>query len=134
MRHVRRVFGAALLLSGAAHATEFKPNGSVGLNQTFYGNAGSYETATSHPSLSMSYQFSPKWSLDIEWDRTWNLYSYDGGSKQQNNDYSQPAATANYDYGRLGSSNVIWSSSIKIENQTSFNGNSQAYVMAQTVF
>jgi len=129
-----RILGVILLASGAAQAEEFKPSGSVGLTQTFYGNSGSYKTATAHPSLVMSYQFLPKWSLDVEWDRTWNLYSYNGGPKQQNNDYSEPSATLNYAYGNLGASKVNWSSSLKAETQSNFNNNSQAYVMAQTVF
>lgn len=124
----------SLLSTGIAHATEFTPSGSIGLTQTFYGDSGNYKTATSHPSLVLNYQFAPKWSVDLEWDRTWNLYSYDGGSKQQNNDYSQPAGTLNYAYGDLGDSKVNWSSSLKIETQSSFNNNSQAYFMGQTVF
>ncbi|CAM3810201.1 hypothetical protein GCM10027565_36460 [Bordetella tumulicola] len=123
-----------LLASGSAQATEFRPNGSLGLTQTFYGDSGNYQTATSHPSLVLNYQFSPKWSVDLEWDRTWNLYSYTGGAKQQNNDYSEPSGTLNYAYGNLGASKVNWSSSLKVETQSNFDNSSQGYVMGQTVF
>ncbi|WP_449288522.1 FomA family porin-like outer membrane protein [Mesopusillimonas faecipullorum] len=134
MKNHSKLLGLALLMAGAAQATEFQPSGNLGLTQTFYGNSGSYKTATAHPSLVFNYQFAPKWSIDIEWDRTWNLHSYNGGRKQQNNDFSQPDATLNYSYGTLGDSKVDWSSSLKIETQSNFNNNSQAYVMAQTVF
>lgn len=134
MKYSSILLGAVVLAAGSAHASDFKPNGSIGLTQTFYGNAGSYKNSTSHPSLVMNYQFLPKWSLSLEWDRTWNLYSYNGGLKQQNNDYSQPAATLYYNYGNIGASKVNWSSSLKLETQSEFVHNSQAYLMAQTVF
>lgn len=118
----------------AAQAQEFTPSGSIGLTQTFYGDSGQYKTATYHPSLVLNYQFSPKWSIDLEWDRTWNLYSYQGGPKEQNNDYSEPQATLNYSHGDLGDSRVNWSSSLKVETQSNFDNNSQLYVLAQTVF
>ncbi|MDH0094139.1 MULTISPECIES: FomA family porin-like outer membrane protein [Achromobacter] len=129
-----KLLGIILLGSGAAQAAEFTPNGSLGLTQTFYGDSGNYQTATSHPSLVLNYQFSPKWSVDLEWDRTWNLYSYTGGAKQQNNDYSQPSGTLNHTYGNLGTSRVNWSSSFKVESQSYFNNTSEAYFMGQTVF
>lgn len=134
MRKAFVLLATTLLVAGPTAAKEFKPSGSVSFTQTFYGNSGSYKTATAHPSLVLSYQFLPKWSLELEWDRTWNLYSYDGGPKQQNNDYSQPSATLNYDYGNLGSSKVAWSSSLMVETQSNFNNNSQGYVLAQTEF
>lgn len=134
MTHLPKVLAIALMSSGIVQASEFTPNGSLSLTQTFYGDSGNYQTATSHPSVVFNYQFSPKWSVDVEWDRTWNLYSYDGGAKQQNNDYSQPAGTLNYAYGDLGTSKVNWSSSLKIEGQSSFDNSSQAYFMGQTVF
>lgn len=56
----------------------FIPNGYVGLTETFYGNAGGYKTATYHPSFIANYNFSPDWSLALQWDRTWNMYHYDG--------------------------------------------------------
>jgi hypothetical protein len=134
MKHWSKVLMIGLLGAGAVQAQEFTPSGSLGLTQTFYGNSGNYKTATSHPSLEFNYQFAPKWSIDLEWDRTWNRYSYHGGPKQQNNDYSEPAATLNYAYGNLGDSKVNWSSSLKVETQSNFNNNSQAYFLGQTVF
>lgn len=134
MKHWSAVLMMGLLSTAGVQAEEFTPSGSLGLTQTFYGNSGNYKTSSSHPSLVLNYQFSPKWSVDLEWDRTWNLYSYDGGSKQQNNDYSQPSGTITYAYGNIGDSNVNLSSSLKIETQSSFNNNSQAYFMGQTVF
>lgn len=134
MARFLRFLGTFLLGASAAHASDFTPSGSVGLTQTFYGDSGNYQTATSHPSLVFNYQFSPKWSVDAEWDRTWNRYSYTGGDKQQNNDYSEPSLTVNYAYGHLGASKVDWSSSFKVETQSNFDNNSQAYGLAQTVF
>lgn len=127
--------GMLLASSSVAYASEkFEPNGSLGFTQTFYGNSGSYKTATSHPTLWLSYQFAPKWNLDLEWDRTWNMYSYNGGAKQQNNDYSEPSATLNYAYGYLGASKVDWSSSLQMQTQSNLDNNSQAYVKVQSNF
>ncbi|WP_244193924.1 FomA family porin-like outer membrane protein [Bordetella genomosp. 12] len=134
MTRAHTFWGLLLLGATAAQAAEFTPNGSLSLTQTFYGNSGNYKTANSHPSAVLNYQFSPKWSVDLEWDRTWNRYAYTGGPKQQNNDYSEPSGTLSYAYGNLGDSKVNWSSSLKLETQSNFNHTSQAYGMAQTVF
>lgn len=128
------LIGILLLGAAGAQASEFTPSGSLGLTQTFYGDSGNYRTATSHPSLTWNYQLSPEWGLSAEWDRTWNRYTYTGAPKQQNNDYSEPSFTVSYNYGKLGSSKVNWSSSLKIETQSNFNNNSQGYGLLQTVF
>lgn len=112
----------------------FIPGGSIGLTQTFYGNAGGYETATAHPSLSLSYNFAPRWSLLFKWDRTWGLYDYTGQASQQYNYFSQPAATLSHDYGKIQDSDVRWSSSIMLENQTTMNGTGGNFLLAQTAF
>lgn len=112
----------------------FKPSGTIGVTQTFYGNAGSYKTSTAHPSLSFSYNFAPKWNLTLQWDRTWNLYNYTGADNQQNNAYSKPAATLTYNHGNLSGSKVNWTSALTVENQNSFQGSNQSYVFGQTSF
>lgn len=121
-------------ISPLAGANDFTPNGSVQLTQTFYGNAGSYQTKTSHPSILLNYNFTPKWSAALQWDRTWNMYDYDGAENQQNNNLSQPKLTLSYNHGQLGDSNIGWTSSLMLENQTTFNGSSQYYTLAQTAF
>ncbi|KAK81828.1 hypothetical protein L496_2043 [Bordetella holmesii CDC-H572-BH] len=68
------MFGLFLLGASATQAAEFTPNGSLSLTQTFYGDSGNYQTTNSHPSAVLNYQFSPKWSIDLEWDRSWNRY------------------------------------------------------------
>ncbi|AWB33136.1 FomA family porin-like outer membrane protein [Orrella marina] len=128
--------GTLLLCSGIAQADPgFKPNGSIGLTQTFYGNSGGYKTATAHPSLSLNYNFAPKWNLNLVWDRTWGLYDdYTGAPNQQYEYFSQPAGTLTYNYGKLGDSKVNWSSSVMFENQTNMTGTSTNYVYGQTFF
>ena len=126
---------SALLCSGMAYADQgFTPNGSIGLTQTFYGNSGGYKTKTAHPSLSLNYNFAPKWNLNLVWDRTWGLYEYTDSPNEQYEYYSQPAGTLTYDYGRIGNSKVNWSSSFHLENQTSMTGSSDNYVYGQTFF
>ncbi|EKT60980.1 hypothetical protein [Providencia sneebia] len=112
----------------------FIPNGYIGLTQTFYGNAGSYKTATSHPSFIANYNFSPEWSLALQWDRTWNMYHYDGKEKQQDNRFSGPKGTLSYNGGFINSSKVKWSSSIMVENENEFSGSNQTYSLIQTSF
>lgn len=116
------------------YAEDFIPNGSIGLTQTFYGNAGSYKTSTAHPSLLFNYNFSPEWNLEFQWDRTWNMYNYDGDKKQQDNRLSRPKGTLNYNYGVIDNSKVIWTSSFMLENDDSSNGTNQTYSLIQTAF
>ncbi|EKT55841.1 hypothetical protein [Providencia sneebia] len=117
-----------------AETNEFEPNGSIGLTQTFYGNAGNYKTATSHPSLLFNYNFLPKWNVAIQWDRTWNMYHYNGSERQQDNSFSAPKGTINYNHGTIDNSKITWLSSVMIENEDSFNGTNQTYTLLQTEF
>lgn len=57
---------ALTLVACFTQAEEFIPSGSIGLTQTFYGNAGSYKTATSHPALFFNYNFYPKWNIALQ--------------------------------------------------------------------
>jgi len=132
---ISKILLPALLLSSyAIQAEEFTPNGTIGFTQTFYGNAGGYKTSTSHPSLFLDYNFSPEINVQLEWDRTWNMYHFDGGDKQQDNRLSQPKGTLTYNYGQLGKSQVNWSSSVSFENQNSFNNSNQNYSTLSTAF
>lgn len=134
MNTLKIPFVVLLLTSGFAQAEEFVPNGSMGFTQTFYGNSGSYKTSTSHPALFLNYNFSPKWGIQIDWDRLWNTYHYSGEPKQQDNSLSQPVGTLNYTYGYLGNSRVNWSSSMTIENRNSFRGANPTYSFISTSF
>lgn len=134
MKILKIIFPALLLTSYTIQAETFTPNGSIGLTQTFYGNAGGYKTSTSHPSLLLDYNFTPEINFQLEWDRTWNMYHFNGGDKQQDNRLSQPKGTLSYDYGQLGQSQVNWSSSVAFENQNSFNGSNQNYSTLSTAF
>lgn len=116
------------------YAEDFEANGSVQFTQTFYGNSGPYKTATGHPNFIVNYNFSPKWSAEFEWNRTWNMYDYDGGGKQQDNSYSSPELTVSYNYGVLGASDIKWNSSLTLQNENSFDDTNQTYVLAQTAF
>ncbi|EMX6285251.1 hypothetical protein AAHD08_003369 [Providencia rettgeri] len=122
------------LMAFFTQAEEFTPSGDIGLTQTFYGNAGSYKTATSHPSLLFNYNFYPKWSMALQWDRTWNMYHYDGSEKQQDNRFSGPKGTLNYNYGVIDGSKVKWNSSLMVENEDDFDGTNQTYALMQTAF
>lgn len=134
MRHFKLSILALLLSAPFAQADDFVPNGSIGFTQTFYGNAGGYKTSTSHPALLFNYNFTPEWNLQLEWDRTWNMYHFDGSDKQQDNRLSQPKGTLTYNYGALGQSQVNWSSSLMFENQNSFDGSNQSYTLLTTAF
>lgn len=124
----------SLLIAGAAYGEEFTPNGSIGFTQTFYGNAGKYKTESSHPSAVLSYNFAKDWNLSLQWDRVWNMYDYNGGENQQDNNFSGPKATLSYDHGVVANSKVKWTSSLLVENEAEFNGTNQTYVFAQTAF
>ena len=127
--------GFASLVVGSAMASDgFKPSGTLGLKQTFQGNAGGYETRMVHPSLFLDYNFAPSWNLHLQWDRTWNTYDYTGAPNQQNNDYSQPVGTLTYDYGNIGQSDVGWKTSFSVKNQTSFPGTNRTYAHVSTEF
>ncbi|OTG87431.1 hypothetical protein B9T31_02700 [Acinetobacter sp. ANC 4558] len=112
----------------------FSPNGSIDFTQIFYGNAGKYKTSEVHPSIAFNYNFLPKWSLGVNWDRSWNLYDYKGLENQQNNRYSIPLVTLNYNNGNIENTQVNWSSSLMLKYQNSFSQDSQTYAMAQTSF
>nr|WP_307775764.1 hypothetical protein [uncultured Cetobacterium sp.] len=124
----------SLIVVGTAYSEDFVPNGSLEFTQTFYGNAGKYKTETSHPSFGLNYNFAKDWSLGLDWDRTWNMYDYDGGVEQQDNDYSAPKAILSYNHGTLENSKVKWTSSLTVENQAEFNSTNQTYIFAQTAF
>jgi hypothetical protein len=115
------------------NAEDFIPNGSINFTQTFYGNAGSYKTKTSHPAITVNYQFSPKWSAQVEWNRTWNMFTYTGEENQLNNSYSGPEFTINYNYGALGNSKIDWSSSLLVKYENDFEDASQTFAMAQSI-
>lgn len=117
-----------------AKSEEFVSSGSIGLTQTFYGNAGSYKTSTSHPSLLFNYNVHPELSLSLQWDRTWNMYHYDGAENQQNNRFSGPKGTLIYNPGVINGSKVKWKSSLMVENEDYFNGVNQTYGLMQTAF
>lgn len=125
---------ALATLAFQAHADDFKLNGSIDFTQTFYGNAGKYKTSTSHPALVFNYNFAPKWNVQLSWDRTWNMYNYNGKENQQNNKLSQPSATLNYNYGNISGSQIGWSSALFLQNQNSFSGSAQNYTMLSTAF
>lgn len=124
----------SLLITGATYAEEFTPNGSLGFTQTFYGNAGKYKTEASHPSAVLSYNFAKDWNITLQWDRVWNMYDYNHGENQQNNNFSGPKATLSYDHGVIENSKIKWTSSLMVENEAEFNGTNQTYVFAQTAF
>ena len=115
-------------------AEDFVRNGSINFTQTFYGNAGSYKTATSHPSLSINYNLTPKWNVLFEWDRTWNMYNYTGAPNQQDNSYSAPELTLTNTYGALGHSKVNWSTTLSAKYEDDYDNIDQAFIMAQTSF
>lgn len=132
---IRAIFGISLLNPGLALAEEdFKPSGSFNFTQTFYGNAGGYKTATARPNPSLSYNFAPKWSIDLNWDRTWGMFDYTDKNDQQYEYLSEPSATLTYSYGKLGESKVDWTSSLMIENQSTMNDIDNNYIYAQTTF
>lgn len=131
----------SLLIAGASYAEEFKPNGSLEFTQTFYGNAGKYKTATSHPMALFSYNFAPDWNFALQWDRTWNMYDYNNHSTDpnydnthQNNSFSKPQATLSYNHGVLNGTDVKWTSSLNVELENEFEGSHQTYIFAQTAF
>ena len=124
----------SLLITGAAYAEEFTPNGSLGFTQTFYGNAGKYKTEASHPSLVLSYNFAKDWNMTLKWDRVWNMYDYNGGENQQNNNYSSPQGTLDYNHGVIGDSKIKWNSSLTVQNQAFFSGTNITSIFAQTSF
>ncbi|MGL4452244.1 MAG: FomA family porin-like outer membrane protein, partial [Sarcina sp.] len=125
----------SLLIAGASYAEEFTPNGSLGFTQTFYGNAGKYETESSHPSVDLSYNFAKDWNLGVKWDRVWNMYDYDSSAEnQQNNNYSSPQATLTYNHGMIENSKIKWTSSLTVQNQAFFTGTNNTYLFAQTAF
>ncbi|WOE30569.1 MULTISPECIES: hypothetical protein [unclassified Acinetobacter] len=124
------IFGA----SSVIHATDFAPNGSISFTQTFYGDAGPYKTRTSHPEIMLSYNFSPQWNVQFEWDRTWNMFEYTGAENEQNNSYSAPKLTLSNNYGKLGNSKVNWSSSLLAKYANDFDGTSQTFILAETGF
>ncbi|WP_297598440.1 hypothetical protein [uncultured Cetobacterium sp.] len=130
-----KVLVSSLIISASSFAEDFKPNGSLNFTQTFYGNAGKYKTATSHPSGVLNYNFAKEWTLSLQWDRTWNMYNYkEGAENQQDNDFSGPKATVSYNHGVLGDSKIKWTSSLMVENENEFTETSQTYVFAQTSF
>lgn len=133
-RYLFLLFIVTFSLKVSAEKKFFSPSGSIGLTQTFYGNAGNYKTATSHPSIMFDYHFLPSWDLVLQWDRTWNLYHYNGGEKQQDNSFSGPKATLNYQGGMVGHSAVKWSSSLMVKNENAFSGSNQTYSVLQTNF
>lgn len=118
----------------SVYAEDFVKNGSVNLTQTFYGNAGSYKTKTAHPAMVVNYNFSPQWNVQFEWNRTWNMFNYNGSANQQDNSYSAPEFTLTNNYGQLGDSKVNWSSSFLAKYENSFDETDQTFLLAQTGF
>lgn len=55
----------SVLIAGISYGEDFKPNGSLGVTQTFYGNSGKYKTESSHPSAVLNYNFTKAWSLRV---------------------------------------------------------------------
>lgn len=114
----------------------FVPNGTLSFTQTFYGNSGKYKTATAHPNATFNYNFAPKWSINLEWDRSFNMYDYNGGENQYNSAYSGPQINLAYDHGYVGNSKVKWSSTINIKNSTTLSAptSDNTYVWGTTSF
>lgn len=124
----------SVLIAGISYGEDFKPNGSLGVTQTFYGNSGKYKTESSHPSAVLNYNFTKAWSLSLQWDRVWNMYNYTNGENEQDNSFSGPKATLSNNYGVLGNTKIKWSSSLMVENEAEFNNSNQTYILAQTAF
>ena len=133
---IKNIIVAVCFVGMTCHvsAEDFVKNGSVNFTQTFYGNAGSYKTATSHPSITIDYNFAPKWNIQFEWDRTWNMYNYTGAPNQQDNSYSAPKLTLTNNYGTLGHSKVNWSTSLAAKYENDYDHIDQTFILAQTSF
>jgi hypothetical protein len=133
---IKKILLISCLLGFISHvsAEEFTKTGSINFNQTFYGNSGKYKTTTSHPALTIDYNFSPQWNIQLEWNRTWNMYHYTGEVTQQDNSYGAPELNITNTYGKIGSSNVEWSSNFLAKYENDYNNTSQTFLMAQTSF
>lgn len=113
----------------------FTPNGTLSFTQTFYGNSGKYKTSTAHPSVSFDYNFAPKWNVTLEWDRLMNMYDYDGGYYQANNNFSSPQGQLNYNYGQLGDTKIDWTTQVGIRQYNYFKSSgNQVWTWINTQF
>ncbi|MBV7299621.1 hypothetical protein [Enterovibrio paralichthyis] len=117
--------------AAGVQAEAFTPNGSASVTQTFYGEAGDYETEGGHSNVDVLYNFTPDISLELEWDRAWNLYTYTGADNQYDNSYSNPQATLSISQSSLFGSKATGVSSLNIQNHNVFDGTKTSYVLLQ---
>lgn len=121
-----------LYLTTLASEERFHQNGSLEIGETFYGNAGSYKTQTSHTSMGLNYNFTENLEFQLQWDRTWNMFTYNDIQKEQDNKYSQPKFQLNYNY--LTNTKIRISSNLSLENQSNFNNSNNNYIVNQINF
>ena len=107
------------------------PASSFNLTQTWYGDAGAYQTRTAHVSAAFTTALSSRWSLGLNWDRNWNLYTNTGAPNQQNNTLVQPAFNLTYQGGAVAGSRVQWSAMGRYENENALAGSNQNYGQLQ---
>lgn len=134
MNKLSIILGSILITSTLLGSETFTPNGSLGFTQTFYGNSGKYKTENAHPSLELNYSLTEEWSFTAGWDRTFNMYDYNGDYNEQDNDYSSPYGTITYNHGVIGNSKVKWNSSLNLKNENVFVGPNQMFLMGQSTF
>ncbi|WP_407330788.1 hypothetical protein [Enterovibrio sp. 27052020O] len=120
-----------MALATGVTAEEFSPNGSVSVTQTFYGDAGDYQTEGGHSNVDLSYNLTPLVSLELEWDRAWNLYTYTGADNQYDNSYSNPQATLSVSQNSLFGTKATGETSLNYQNHNFFDGSKTSYVMVQ---
>lgn len=120
-----------LAAAAGVQAEPFSPNGSASVTQTYYGNAGDYETEGAHTNVDLQYNFTPAISLELEWDRVWNLYTYTGADNEYDNSYSNPQATLLFNQSSLFGSKASGVSSLNIQNHNLFDGTKTSYVLLQ---
>ncbi|WP_297406549.1 hypothetical protein [uncultured Cetobacterium sp.] len=134
MKKLSIILGSILISGSLLGSDEFVPNGSLNFTQTFYGNSGKYKTENAHPSVGLSYSLTENLSFGLNWDRTFNTYNYDGEMDEQNNDYSSPYGTVNYNHGRVGNTKIKWSSSFQLKNENAFQGPNQMFATMESTF
>lgn len=114
--------------------SHYTPNGNLTIGNTFYGNSGSYKTNTYHLAPDLNLNLTKDLSLNIGWDRTFNLYNFNNGPKQQDNNFTSPYGSITYNHGYLPNTKIKWSSVLKYKNENGFAGPSQMYIKGTTSF
>ena len=112
----------------------FASKGNIEFSQTFYGNSGKYKTETAHPSIELNYNFNDNWGGTLGWDRTFNMYNYNGGQFEQNNNYSSPYGSITYSKNHLNGTKINTKTTVTLKDETTFNDPSQMYGMVQSIF